>query len=84
MNPALPNNDSLKDIRKGWVKCALCGFVFKEDQAQEACKSCPLMKGCKLIKCPNCGFETPSEPKWIRYLKSRAKLKYKRKETSND
>lgn len=71
MNPALPNNDNLNDLRKGGVKCALCGFVFEEDQAQEACKNCPLMKGCKLVKCPNCGFETPPEPKWAIYLKKK-------------
>ena len=51
------------------MKCSLCGFVFKEDQAQAACGNCPLMKGCKLLKFPNCGFETPPEPKWEKHLK---------------
>lgn len=65
------------------MKCTLCGFAFKEDQAQEACKNCPLMKGCKLVKCPNCGFETPPEPKWVKYLKFRAEQRDK-KEARDD
>lgn len=76
MNPALSDNDNLSNLRKSWVKCSLCGYDFKEQVAQRACKSCPMMKDCKLIKCPNCGFETPPEPKWIKYLK--------RKEAKND
>ena len=51
------------------MKCTLCGFEFEEDKAQPACTSCALMKGCKLIRCPNCGFETPPEPKWLKYFK---------------
>jgi len=51
------------------MKCSLCGFEFAQDQAQTACRNCPLMKGCKLIKCPNCGFETPPEPKWGRHFR---------------
>ncbi len=51
------------------MKCSLCGFEFNERQSEGRCKSCPMMRGCKLIKCPNCGFETPPEPKWIKYLK---------------
>lgn len=48
------------------MKCTVCGFEFNEKNAQESCKSCPMMKGCKLIRCPNCGFETPPEPKWLK------------------
>lgn len=51
------------------MKCTLCGYEFDEKNAGEACKNCPIMKGCRLIKCPNCGFETPPEPKWLKYFK---------------
>lgn len=48
------------------MKCTLCGHEFDEEKAQKACKTCPMTKGCKLIRCPNCGFETPPEPKWLK------------------
>ena len=53
------------------MKCSLCGSEFDEKIAEKSCKSCPLKKGCKLIKCPNCGFETPQEPDWLGYFKKK-------------
>jgi len=50
------------------MKCSLCGHEFDQAQGQAACKSCPMTKGCKLIRCPNCGFETPAVPKWLKRL----------------
>lgn len=55
------------------MKCSLCGFEFDEKKAQAGCKSCSLMKRCALIRCPNCGFETPPEPKWAKYFKKEKK-----------
>lgn len=49
-------------------KCSLCGFEFNEDEAQTACKNCPMMKGCKLIRCPQCGYEMPPEPRWLKAI----------------
>lgn len=51
------------------MKCTLCGYEFNENEAQAACKSCGIMKGCKLIRCPNCNFEMPPEPKWTKYFR---------------
>ncbi|MDO8662967.1 MAG: hypothetical protein Q7K98_07105 [Candidatus Omnitrophota bacterium] len=51
------------------MKCSLCGYVFREEEAQSGCKSCPMMQGCKLIKCPNCGIDSPPEPKWAKHLR---------------
>jgi len=51
------------------MKCSLCGYEFNEKVAEESCKGCPVKKWCKLIKCQNCGFETPPEPGWLKYLK---------------
>ena len=48
------------------MKCTLCGLEFNEDNAQQACKGCLTMKGCKLIRCPRCAFEAPPEPKWLK------------------
>ena len=59
------------------MKCSLCGYEFNEEQALSACKSCAIMKGCKLIRCPNCNFEMPAEPKWLKSFRERRKNKQK-------
>lgn len=56
------------------MKCSLCGYEFNEENAELACKGCPMMKGCRLIRCPNCGFEMPSKPRWLKLLKKRRKF----------
>jgi rubredoxin len=55
------------------MKCSLCGFVFDEAKAQDGCKHCPSLGACKLIRCPNCGYETPPEPKWLKTLFGKGK-----------
>lgn len=45
------------------IKCSLCGLQFTEEEAHSSCSKCSFFKGCKLIKCPNCGFELALEPK---------------------
>ncbi len=65
------------------MKCTLCGYTFDENEAPRSCKGCPIMKGCKLIRCPNCSFETPREPRlpaWLSPAGGQAKLiKYLKK-----
>ena len=51
------------------MKCSLCGFEFKEEDGQAACKGCTLSRSCGLIKCPNCGYEIPKESGIIKKLK---------------
>ncbi len=52
------------------MKCALCGFEYNEEEAIKACAGCPMSRGkCKFQRCPNCGYETPLEPKLIKFLK---------------
>ena len=52
------------------MKCALCGFEYDENNVVKACSGCPMSRGkCKLQKCPNCGYETPVEPKLIKFIK---------------
>lgn len=41
------------------MKCALCGYAFSAEQAATACEGCPFHRKCRLIRCPNCGYETP-------------------------
>ena len=54
------------------MKCSFCGYKFKQKQANLACKGCFMAKGCKLIRCPNCGFETAPEPEWISLVRNKA------------
>jgi len=52
------------------MKCALCGLEYDENDTIKACSGCPMSKRkCKLQKCPNCGYETPAEPKLIKFIK---------------
>jgi DNA-directed RNA polymerase subunit RPC12/RpoP len=68
MNPALFNNN-LNNLKKGGVKCSLCGLEFDEKDAQIACSGCAIAKACSLMKCPNCGYELLPEPKLIKKIK---------------
>ena len=49
--------------------CVFCNHEFDEETAGVSCKTCSLMGGCKRVKCPRCGYESPKETgvvKWIR------------------
>jgi rubredoxin len=57
------------------MRCSFCGYEFDPDEAESACGSCPMTKGCHLVRCPHCGYEMPPEArlvKWIRKLRQRA------------
>jgi len=62
------------------MRCKICGHVFDESKKAEICKGC-MGSGCKLIKCPNCGFETLPESKMefklLNFLKRRIKSENK-------
>jgi rubredoxin len=51
------------------IKCSFCGMEFTEEQGYSACGSCPI-SNCKLIKCPNCGYESIPEPASLNFLKN--------------
>jgi rubredoxin len=51
------------------MRCAFCGFEFDPKRAQAACLACPLIKDCRLIRCPRCGYEMPPEAKLITWLR---------------
>jgi ubiquinone/menaquinone biosynthesis C-methylase UbiE len=50
------------------MKCNFCGYDFDEKENIPVCQNCPLAKSCKLIRCPNCGYEWPAEPEWLKKL----------------
>ncbi len=39
------------------VTCPMCGYRY-DPKEHTGCASCPLNRGCQLVCCPNCGFET--------------------------
>jgi len=52
------------------MKCPLCGNEFQEETGRAACQGCPLAKTCHMIKCPNCNYEIPTEPRLIKAIKA--------------
>ena len=52
------------------MKCPLCGYQFREENGKAACKGCPLAGACHMVRCPNCGYDVPTEPKLIKVLKA--------------
>ncbi len=61
------------------MKCGFCGAEFDPQDAQTACSSCPLARGCPLVRCPRCGYEMPPEAKLIRWLRSIKSRRAKRR-----
>jgi hypothetical protein len=53
------------------VRCGMCTISFVPDEAQPACKSCPLSGSCRFVRCPRCGFENPEAPRWLERLVGR-------------
>ncbi len=52
------------------MKCPLCGYQFMEQEGETHCPGCPLAGACHRVKCPDCGYDVPVEPKLIKVLKS--------------
>ncbi len=51
------------------MKCGFCGTEFDLLSAEEACRACPIVVGCRLVRCPNCGYEMPPEAKLVSKLR---------------
>ncbi len=52
------------------MKCSLCGYEFREEEGEAACKGCPLAGACHMVRCPHCGYDMPVEPRLIKALKA--------------
>jgi len=57
------------------MKCPLCGIEFNEKAARSKCEACLIVLKCTMVKCPNCGYETPAEPSSSKKLIDRSKDK---------
>ena len=51
------------------MRCPFCGRTSSAPQAERACKTCALFGGCKKVKCPHCGYESPAEPRSLKWLR---------------
>lgn len=52
------NSRAIHSSKPVYLHCALCGFEFEKKQTTCA-QGCPLAQSCKLVRCPNCGYEFP-------------------------
>jgi len=52
------------------VICTFCGHAVEEEFARERCRNCALFAGCRKVRCPRCGYESPEGApglvKWLR------------------
>jgi hypothetical protein len=55
----------------GGMTCPLCGFNFGREEQSWACQRCPLASGCRLIRCPQCGYEWAEESSLVNWFKER-------------
>ena len=53
------------------MNCAFCGKEFDETAARDGCKTCSMFGGCRNVRCPHCGYETPEEPAFVRWLRQK-------------
>lgn len=67
----------MSDTVANAVTCHVCGFPFAPEQ--NACGGCAMHGGCSLIKCPNCGTETPHTDRgvagWLQRVLARVRGK---------
>jgi len=56
--------------------CSFCGRTFDEESARKQCSGCAILVGCGKVKCPHCGYESPREPKSLKWLN---KIRMKKK-----
>lgn len=54
-------------------QCSFCGLELTQENIEKACKGCGAFGGCRLVKCPRCGYEQPQEPAWLKSLLGWAK-----------
>lgn len=55
------------------MKCPFCGHRFRDPL--EKCAGCPLQSRCKVLCCPNCGYELERDSTLARWAKKLLKVK---------
>ncbi len=52
------------------MTCAYCHTVFDEKTSRLACSACVVSEGCRRLRCPECGYEMPEEPAFVKRLRA--------------
>ncbi|MBS1149408.1 MAG: putative iron-dependent repressor [Myxococcaceae bacterium] len=52
------------------MNCSYCNADFDAEAAKHACSACLISTGCKSVKCPRCGYDSPEEPQLFARLKA--------------
>ena len=55
------------------MNCPFCNFNLKLVDIKKLCEGCVTTKGCTMIKCPNCGYETIPDPDILKLIKKMRK-----------
>lgn len=53
---------------EGQVTCPLCGTRYSEEDGLACRAGCPLAQGCRVLCCPECGYEIPAPTRLTRWL----------------
>lgn len=53
------------------MNCPLCGAWWDRTEPVWACRQCPLASGCRLARCPQCGYEWAPESRLVNWFKER-------------
>jgi len=74
------DNKDLKSNGGRINRCKLCGHLFDETEKAEICKGSPACN-CRMVRCPNCGYENlpelKKESKLMKFFKKRIKTENK-------
>jgi hypothetical protein len=57
------------------MNCPFCNFNLNLVDIKKLCEGCVTTKGCTMIKCPNCGYETIPDPDILKLIKKMRKEK---------
>jgi hypothetical protein len=49
--------------------CPFCQREFIVKDAKKECRTCASFGGCRKVKCPWCGYESPQEPNFVERLR---------------
>jgi Fe2+ transport system protein FeoA len=55
---AFPDSEPILNVLKEQtLDCPMCGYAYSP-AAHASCEGCPVQKGCSMVCCPACGYQT--------------------------
>ena len=51
------------------MTCPLCSYACGLGEASRACQRCPMAQGCRLVRCPHCGYEWADESQLVNWVR---------------